>query len=215
MQLVSDSITLGKWLFDRDINNLTVNETLNMKILIQILHGLRHIHKHGYVHRDIKPDNVFVCKNGRTLIGDFGLAKELNENPLVEVATAINTIITGVPTKFGIASQHPPSDNHTNNNNDKMGPTMRQYETTRSHGSKSVENVKVVADHALFGEELVKSTEDMSKISAYLTTGLGSYFYASPEQGTEGHQTFHTILTELLQHRCCCGSCVGREERIG
>jgi tRNA A-37 threonylcarbamoyl transferase component Bud32 len=37
--------------------------------------GLMAVHRAGIVHRDIKPDNVFVADDGRVLIGDFGLAR--------------------------------------------------------------------------------------------------------------------------------------------
>lgn len=43
----------------------------------QMFYGLRHIHEKGYVHLDIKPDNILVTKDLQLKIADFGLSQPL------------------------------------------------------------------------------------------------------------------------------------------
>ena len=50
-------------------------------ILSAIFDGLSEAHKHGVVHRDLKPCNVMLDHSGRTVLMDFGLARQLSEVP--------------------------------------------------------------------------------------------------------------------------------------
>jgi len=71
-------------------------------ILTQILHGLHHIHAHGFIHRDVTPPNIFLENfPGQIVvkIGDFGLAKhcgDLNKDTeVLSVSTDDKTIGVG------------------------------------------------------------------------------------------------------------------------
>jgi hypothetical protein len=46
---------------------------LALNVLRQVAKALAYIHSEGYVHRDVKPENILVCENGHIRLCDFGL----------------------------------------------------------------------------------------------------------------------------------------------
>ena len=49
-------------------------------IMYQTILGLAYMHKHGFFHRDMKPENLLV-KGDSVKIADFGLAREIRSRP--------------------------------------------------------------------------------------------------------------------------------------
>ncbi|KAI9653017.1 MAG: hypothetical protein M1831_006224 [Alyxoria varia] len=54
------------------------------KILLELAQGLKHIHDRGFIHLDLKPENIFIDFEGVLKIGDFGLASEWPAPPHIE-----------------------------------------------------------------------------------------------------------------------------------
>ncbi|XP_072107220.1 serine/threonine-protein kinase ICK-like isoform X1 [Mobula birostris] len=64
----------------RDRNRLFPESSIR-NIMYQILQGLAFIHKHGFFHRDMKPENLLCMGPELVKIADFGLAREIRSRP--------------------------------------------------------------------------------------------------------------------------------------
>ena len=70
MELI-DGITLKQYMERR--GQLNWREALHF--ITQIMRGLSHAHSRGIIHRDIKPHNIMVLRDGSVKVADFGIAR--------------------------------------------------------------------------------------------------------------------------------------------
>ena len=77
MELV-DGITLKKYIERK--SRLSVKEAVS--IAIQVAMGLEAAHNSNIIHRDIKPQNIMISKEGKVKVTDFGIAKAATSNTI-------------------------------------------------------------------------------------------------------------------------------------
>ena len=82
MELV-EGITLKKYIEKR--GKIPFKEAVS--IAIQVANGLDAAHKHNIVHRDIKPQNIIISKEGKVKVTDFGIAKVASSSTINSSST--------------------------------------------------------------------------------------------------------------------------------
>jgi serine/threonine protein kinase len=81
-----------------------------VKIAAAVCDVLAVAHRAGIVHRDIKPGNIMIQKDGRVRVLDFGIARSEGADPLTQTATMIGTAAYISPEQAIGGSSSPRSD---------------------------------------------------------------------------------------------------------
>ena len=74
----------GKTIYDDIAAGKLCPEPVALDIAIQVAKALNHAHSVGLIHRDVKPKNIMITKDGLVKLADMGLARETTDVELAE-----------------------------------------------------------------------------------------------------------------------------------
>ena len=144
MELI-DGISLKQYMEKKGVLNW--KETLHFAM--QIAKGLEHAHSRGIIHRDIKPHNVMVLKNGSVKVMDFGIARVMSKsNTLTKEALGSVHYISPEQAKGG----------HTDNRSDLYSLSVVMYEMMAGRPPYDGESPVAVAIQHINGGAAMPST---------------------------------------------------------
>ncbi len=85
-----------------------INEEEILSIIIPVLEGLKHVHQYGFLHRDIKPDNIYLRQDSLPMLIDFGSTRYyIGEE--TKSLTAIATAGYAPPEQYSNRSKQTPA----------------------------------------------------------------------------------------------------------
>lgn len=87
---VVTELLAGETLRDRLDRDGPIPPRRALAIATQVAQGLGAAHARGIVHRDVKPENLFLLDDGRVKVLDFGIARQLPADPALQ-ATVLTT----------------------------------------------------------------------------------------------------------------------------
>jgi eukaryotic-like serine/threonine-protein kinase len=92
----------------RDDGWVEVGEALS--IIEQACEGLDYAHRHGVVHRDVKPGNLLRAREGEVKLADFGIAKATEQSSITQVGSVLGTAAYLAPEQARGEEAGPPAD---------------------------------------------------------------------------------------------------------
>ena len=104
-----------EWVDGQTLNDIIMRDgRLTVDVVadysVQILDALDHAHRSGVIHRDIKPHNILITRDGRVKVTDFGIARAASASALTEAGQVIGTVNYTSPEQARGASATAESD---------------------------------------------------------------------------------------------------------
>jgi serine/threonine-protein kinase len=73
----------------RQFDRLAVDQGID--IIVQACDGLAYAHRHGVIHRDVKPGNLIINNDDVVKLADFGIAKAAEDSQITQIGAVLGT----------------------------------------------------------------------------------------------------------------------------
>jgi serine/threonine protein kinase len=174
----------------KTLGALKINQALN--ITLQVARGLAYAHQNSVIHRDIKPGNLLLARDGTVKILDMGLAR-FTEDEASEVSLTMVGPLMG--TVEYMAPEHAANARHADHRSDiySLGCTM--YRLLTGHlpygGETAVEKVIAQREHPI---------PQLSKVLGEIPENLQGIFSRMVAKRPEDrYQSMDDCLSDLLE----------------
>ncbi len=98
--------TVSRMLRDRE----RMNNAESIDIVKQACAGLEYAHRHGVIHRDVKPGNLILNHDGVVKLADFGIAKAAEDSQITQIGSVLGTAAYISPERARGSDATPSSD---------------------------------------------------------------------------------------------------------
>ena len=90
-----------------EMARLGLGENMVKKFMAQLIEGIRYCHGHRVLHRDLKPQNLLIDKEGNLKLADFGLARAFGV-PLRTYTHEVSLHPSALPSSCWLPTALPP-----------------------------------------------------------------------------------------------------------
>ncbi len=182
---LADAGTLAERL--RRDGPLAPEETV--RLLGPIADALAAAHRVGLVHRDVKPDNIFLTSAGHALLGDFGIAHDAAQTQMTRTDLAVGTAAYLDPETLNGVEPGPASDQYA------FGVTLYEALTGRLPFTGPVPMAVVRA-----AEEGRRASINRHVVAPHLAAAVERAFARNPADRFASMDDVTTAITGSTEH---------------
>ena len=158
---------------------------VKLKLAQQFCEGLSHAHKHGFVHRDVKPANILVGNDGNVQVVDFGIVR-LEATNLTKTGMFMGTIHYASPEQI--------SDGHVDSRSDLWSVACVIYEFLAYKKAFDGSNIAAIVTKVLYSEP-----DPLSVCAPDIPTELDKVISKGLKKNVEErYQSLDEMLGDLL-----------------